>query len=316
MRSDQNKKVDIVSLGEPMVEFCATQSASLKDASLFERGWGGDTSNMLVSAARLGKKTGYITRLGDDEFGKCFLEMWHKEGVDTSNVVVEKGAFTGIYFIALLAGGKHEFTYYRRNSAASDLSPDDVRQSYVERAKVFHFSGISQAISESCREAAFKGAQIARKAKRLVSYDPNIRLKLWPISTARSVVNYTLGIVDICLPSLEDAKIMTGRASPDEAAEAILKRGPEVVALKLGSKGCLVRSRNEKFKVPGFEVDVVDTTGAGDAFDGAFLAGLVEGRELKEASRFANAAAALKTLGRGAVTPLPSRRQVDEFLAT
>ena len=267
--------------------------------------------------ARLGKTAGYITRVGDDEFGRCFLEMWEREGIDTSHVIVEKGGFTGIYFITLINGGKHEFTYYRENSAASHLSPSDVDPNYIKQSKIFHSSGISQAISESCREAVFRAAEIAKKAKVLFSYDPNVRLKLWPINTARAVINYTLDLADVVMPSLEDAKLITGFDSPEKAAEAILKRGPSIVAIKLGAQGCFVATERKKIFTPSFRIDkVVDTTGAGDAFTGAFLVALLEGWDPTKAARFANATAALKTLGRGAVTPLPTREEVEEFLSS
>jgi len=300
-----------------MVEFCATTVGYLKDVPLFERGWGGDTSNALVAVARLGKRAGYITRVGDDEFGKCFLEMWQREGIDTSQVIVEEGGFTAVYFITLVDGGKHEFTYYRGNSAASHLSPNDVNPEYIEQTKIFHSSGISQAISQSCREAVFKAAETAKKSNILFSYDPNVRLKLWPVSTARSVINYTLELADVVMPSLEDAKFITGFDLPDKAAEAILKRGPKIVVIKLGAQGCFVATEEEKIFAQAFRMDnIVDTTGAGDAFTGAFLVGLLEGWDLAKVARFANAAAALKTLGRGAVAPIPTRKRVDEYLSS
>jgi len=297
-----------------MVEFCAASTGSLKDIDLFERGWGGDTSNLVVAAARLNKACGYICRVGDDEFGKSFLEMWRRENVDTSRVIVEEGSYTAVYFISLLKGGKHDFTYYRKGSAASHLSPEDLDPDYIKEAKIFHSSGISQVISESSREAVFKAAEIAKDAGRTFSYDPNIRLKLWSSDTARAIVSYTLEMADIVMPSIEDAKIITGIASPENAAKSILRKGPKVVALKLGTQGCLVMTKDKKIKVPRFDVKVVDTTGAGDAFDGAFLTGILEGQNLEKAAELANAVAALKSSGRGAVAPLPRKRQVEEFL--
>ncbi len=306
--------LDIVSLGEPMVEFCASSKGLLREVKFFERGWGGDTSNVVVAAARLGRKCGYISRIGADEFGRSFLELWRREKVDGSHVIVEESSFTAVYFVSILDGGKHDFTYYRKGSAASHLSPDDIDPDYVRRAKVFHSSGISQAVSATCRQAVFKAAEIAKKSKVLFSYDPNIRPKLWPLKVAREVVSCTLDIADIALPSIEDARVVTGRSSPEEAAEAILKKGPRIVALKLGAEGCLVKTEEETVKVPGFRVNVVDTTGAGDAFDGAFLTAITEGLDVRKAAEFANATAALKTLGKGAVTPLPRRKNVTEFL--
>lgn len=308
------RDLDIISLGEPMVEFCATSTGPLKSVRFFEMGWGGDTSNVIVAAARLGKSCGYICRVGDDEFGKSFLDMWRRENIDTSHIIVEKNSFTAVYFISIINGGKHDFTYYRMDSAASHLTSKDVNPDYIRRAKIFHSSGISQAISATCREAVFKAAETAKRTRALFSYDPNIRLKLWSINTARAVVSYTLEMADIVMPSMEDAKIITGYSSYEKAARDILRKGPKIVALKLGQEGCFVMTEDDAVKVPSFEVNVVDTTGAGDAFDGGFLASILDGLDIRKAAEFANATAALKTLGRGAVVPLPRRRKVEEFL--
>jgi len=297
-----------------MVEFCATSTGSLKDVNFFERGWGGDTSTVTVAAARLNKACGYICRVGGDEFGRSLSEMWLRESVDTSKVIVEEGSFTGAYFISLVDSGKHDFTYYRKDSAASHLSPEDLDPGYIKGAKIFHSSGISQAISASCREAVFRAAEIAKKAGRMFSYDPNIRLKLWSADTARAIVSYTLEMADIVMPSMEDAKIITGKSTPENAGRRMLKKGPKVVAVKLGREGCLVVTEDKNVRVPGFDIKVVDTTGAGDAFDGAFLTGILEGLSIEKAAELANAVAALKSRGRGAVAPLPKRSQVEEFL--
>lgn len=305
---------EVVSLGEPMLEFNATTMGRLKDVSTFDRGWGGDTSNFAVAVARLGRSVGYVCRVGDDEFGECFLDMWAKEGVDISHVIVEKGGFTGIYFISVKDGGEHDFTYYRRNSPASHLSPADVNSGYIKDAKVFHSSGISQAISQSSREAVFKAIDTAKKSGVIFSFDPNLRLKLWPLSTARAVLMYTVELADIVMPSMEDMKALTGTISPEEAARLILKRGPRTVVIKLGANGCLVASNKKMFRVPGIKVKPIDTTGAGDAFDGAFIVGLLEGWEPEETAEFANIVGALTTLGKGAVDPIPRRREVYEFV--
>jgi len=307
---------EVVSLGEPMLEFNAPVVGLLKDIAVFERGWGGDTSNFAIAVSRMGRKVGYVCRIGDDEFGKCFLEIWEREGVDTSHVTIERGSFTGIYFISVKDGGEHDFTYYRSNSAASHLSPEDIDPKYIERARVFHSSGISQAISQSCREAVFKAAEVAKRSGVLFSYDPNIRLKLWPLNTAQAIINYTIELADVVLPSLEDARLFTGEKIPESMASYILKRGAKVVGLKLGSNGCLIATDEQIIKLPGFKVTPVDTTGAGDAFDAAFIVGVLEGWEMRKIAEFANAAGALTTMGRGAVTPLPTRKKVEEFLSS
>ncbi len=306
----------IVALGEPMLEFNAETRGRLKDVSTFTRGWGGDTSNFAVAVARLGGSVGYVCKVGDDEFGKSFLEVWRREGVDTSRVIVEENGFTGIYFISIREEGAHDFTYYRRDSPASHFSIANLDPSYVAGAKLFHTSGISQAISQSSRETVFQAIEIAKRSGVLVTYDPNLRLKLWPINTARSIIMYTFELADVVFPSMEDVRILLGSVSPKAAARRILKRGPQIVVIKLGADGCLVMTRDRVVRSPGFRVAPVDTTGAGDAFDGAFAVGLLEGRTLEETAEFANAVGALTTLGKGAVAPLPRRTQVDEFITS
>lgn len=304
--------MDIVSLGEPMVEFSAASLGHLKDVTLFHRGWGGDTSNMAVAATRLGRRVGYVTKIGDDAFGQCFLELWNREGVDTSNVIVEKGGFTGIYFIAYANG--HEFTYFRRGSSASHISADEVDHEYIKNSRIFHSSGISQAISDSSREAVFHAIEIAKKNGVLVSYDPNVRLKLWPLETARDTIIRAIGLADIVFPSMEDASILFSSGSAKDAARRFFELGPSTVVLKLGASGCMVATKEEVFETPGFEANVVDATGAGDAFDAAFLCGILEGWDLRRCAKFANAVGALTTTGKGAVNPIPRRSVVDDFL--
>lgn len=123
---------EVLSIGEPMVELCATTPGRLRQIPLFKRGWGGDTSNFAVAVARLGREVGYLCRLGDDEFGSSFLELWHREGVDASRVVIEENSFTAVYFISLINGGEHDFTYYRSSSAASHYTPSDLEEDYLQ----------------------------------------------------------------------------------------------------------------------------------------------------------------------------------------
>ncbi len=304
--------MDIVSLGEPMVEFSAASPGHLKDVTSFHRGWGGDTSNMAVAAARLGRTVGYVTKIGDDAFGQCFLDLWRREGVDTSRVIVEKGGFTGIYFIAY--ADRHEFTYYRKGSSASRISAEELDPEYIKSSRVFHSSGISQAISSSSQGAVLHAMEIAKKNGVLVSYDPNVRLKLWPLEIARSAIIRAVGFADIVFPSMEDASILFSSDSAENAARRFLELGPSTVVVKLGGKGCLVATKKEVFEMQSFKVDVVDATGAGDAFDGAFLTGILEGWDLRKCAKFANAVGALTTTGKGAVNPIPQRSVVDNFL--
>lgn len=305
---------EIVSMGEPLLEFNAEEEGFLAEVRRFIMGWGGDTSNFAVAAARLGGKVGYVTRLGQDEFGDCFLRLWKEEGVDTSMVERDPEAPTGIYFISR-KGKEHFFTYYRAGSAASRMSPQGVPVQYIRGAKLLHVSGISQAVSTSSCDAVFAAMGAAREAGVLISYDPNLRLRLWPLHRARAVIHMAAAMADILLPSLEDARVLTGRDEPEEIARFYLGLGPKVVILKLGPDGALLATSEAMEMVPPYQVEVVDSSGAGDAFDAAFAVGYLAGWDLRRCARFANAAGALTTTGLGVVGSIPRLQQVEEMMA-
>ncbi len=300
---------EILSIGEPMAEFCASDVGRLDEAERFVRGWGGDTSNFIVAVARLGGRAGYICRLGGDSFGASFLDLWRKEGVDSSRVVVEPGAFTAVYFISLLGGGGHDFTYYRAGAAASRYSHKDLDHTYIRGAKALHNSGITLAVSESLREASLLAMREAHKSGTLVSFDINMRPKLWSTTLARDKCEEAFALSDIVFASIEDMKTLYGIERPEAAAEKLRGLGVGTVVVKHGGAGCLVSSGGEVFTSPGFRVEVLDTTGAGDAFDGAFVLATLEGWGAKKAACFANAVGAITATGLGAVAPLPTRER-------
>ncbi len=304
---------EIVTLGEPLLEFNASHPGSLRDVETYEVGWGGDTSNFAIAASRLGGSAGYICRLGDDDFGQILLDLWHREGVDTRFVIRDEHAQTGIYFVSRQSE-THSFTYYRSGSAASRIAPADVPSEYIAGAKIFHASGISQGISNSACDAVFYAIDIARDAGVLVSYDPNIRLKLWSKGRACAIVNETIGLADFVLLSIEDASILTGKSEPEEIAAKLLEKGPRVVAVKMGGDGALISTSGTCIRIPPFIVNVLDATGAGDTFDAAFVTAYLRGCSLEECGKFANAAAALSTTGLGAVKGIPRKHEVDALL--
>ncbi len=299
---------DIVCLGEPMLEF------NRQADGRYLAGHGGDTSNCAIAAARQGASVGYLTRLGNDAFGDNFISLWAAEGVDARHVERDPQANTAIYFVDH-AEGQHRFTYLRAGSAASRMTPQWLPGDYITGAKVLHVSGISQAISDSACDTVFQAIAIARAAGVTVSYDTNLRLKLWPLERARAITHAAMRDCDIALPGLEDAVLLTGLDDPDAIVDFYLKLGAGTVALTLGKAGTLVATPQRRERVPVQEVAAVDATAAGDTFDGAFLAEVIEGRDPFAAARYANAAAALSTLGFGAVAPMPTRAAVLSFLA-
>ncbi|MEU6198581.1 sugar kinase [Streptomyces sp. NPDC047061] len=300
---------DILALGEPMLEFNADADGALENAGSFAVGYGGDTSNFAVAAARSGGRTAYVTRVGDDAFGTVLTRLWQSEGVDTSHVAREPGGRTGIYFIARGPAG-HGFTYYRAHSPASRLTPDDVPEQAVGEARLLHVTGITQAISTSACDAAFHAMTVARAHSTLITYDPNHRPALWPEDRARAVILRSLELCDIALPNIEEGRMLTGEETPEAVLRALRARGPKVVVLKMGEQGALVADDAGVTHIPAYPVTPVDASGAGDTFDGAFAARLVEGASPLEAARYAAVAAALTTTGHGAVRPIPGRAEV------
>lgn len=304
--------LDIIALGEPLIEF--NQAPGEQNGTFYRLGYGGDTSNTAIAATRQGACAGYLTAVGHDAFGDEFLELWRREGVDASRVVRDPSAHTGIYFVTHGPKG-HVFSYMRAGSAASRLTPEAVPLDYIAAATFLHVSGISQAISSSACDAVFAAIDHARASGVRVSYDTNLRLKLWPLARARAITHATVPLCDVIFPSLEDASVLTCRDDPDRIVDFYLELGTLIVALKLGPEGALVATRDERRRIPGIPIKAVDATGAGDTFDGAFLAMLTQGKSPFEAARHANAAAALSTQGFGAVAPIPTQGQVLEFLA-
>lgn len=313
--------IDIVALGEPMLEFNASEEGALFEVSRFLVGWGGDTSNFSVAASRAGSRVGYVTRLGEDEFGESFMRLWQREGIDTRYVERDPAAPTGIYFISR-AEGKHHFTYYRKGSAASRMTPGFLPADCIRGARLLHVSGISQGISASACDTVFAAVGLAKAAGVLVSYDPNFRPRLWPLERARAIIHETVRQADLVFPSLEDARALSGLEDPEEIAGFYLSLGPKVVALKMGGEGALLataedgerRSAMTARRFPPQKVESVDMSGAGDTFDAYFVNGYLAGWPPEKCAQFANAAAALTTTGLGCVTPIPHRARVDALL--
>lgn len=303
------RPLDIVTLGEPLIEFNQTDPA----VPAYLQGFGGDTSNAAIAAARQGARVAYLTRVGADVFGDLFERLWRREGVDTSWVVRDPAAHTGVYFVTHGPAG-HAFSYLRAGSAASRMTPQDLPLEPIRGCRWLHVSGISQAISASACDAVFAAIRCAREAGAKVSFDSNLRLKLWPLDRARAVIRATIALSDLFLPSIEDARELSGLAEPDAILDWCFTAGAREVVLKLGADGAILADGAGRRRLAGHRVNAVDATGAGDCFAGALLARRVAGDAMEAALAYANAAAALTTTGYGAVAPIPTRGQVLAFL--
>lgn len=306
--------LDVLALGEAMVEFNRLPAEAGGEPRLWLQGYGGDTSNLAIAAARQGARVGYASALGDDPPGQALRALWQAEGVDDSAVHTDAQAFTAVYLVTHGAHG-HEFHFIRRGSAASRLTADRLAPATVQRARVLHLSGISLALSPEMQATCWHAIDAARAAGREVSFDTNLRLKLWPLEAAREAIGRALSRCTIALPGLDDLSALTGLHDPDALADHCLALGAREVALKLGAQGALVATAHERHRLAPHPCAPVDATGAGDTFGGAYLARRLAGDSPLQAGHYAAVAAALSTEGWGAVAPIPTAERVRAALA-
>lgn len=343
---------ELVTLGETMVMFNPMAGGPLRYVSTFQKHVGGAETNVAVGIVRLGHSAGWMSKVGADEFGAYVVSMNRGEGVDTSRVRVTGEAPTGVVFKELRGVGDPRVYYYRKGSAASLMAPEDLDADYIGGARVMHVTGITPALSESCAATVREAMVMARRAGVSTSLDPNLRLKLWPKDRFREVIGGLLPLTDILLSGLDEGQILLGwddgrerdgaPAQAEEVAAALLRRGPKVVALKMGDKGSYVQAsaavaagsatsgvvRDESILgrpadeeevsgvyVPGFTVpQVTDTIGAGDAFCAGFLAGLLKGYSYRDAARLGNVCGAHAVTVVGDIQGLPTWDEVQAFL--
>ena len=316
MSQPTEKSFDVLALGEAMLEFNQTQ----QEPPLYLQGFGGDTSNAAIAAARAGARVGYLSRLGQDHWGHLLMQLWAREGVDTRGVLRDGQAPSGVYFVSHDASG-HHFSYARAGSAASRMQASDVQAHWaalIGQSRWLHLSGISLAISPSACDASFAAMQVARQQGTRIAFDSNLRLSLWPLDRARACIAEAVRLCDLFLPSMDDMVALTGLQTPDAVLDWSHAHGAKQVVLKLGAEGAIVSAvashGAQRTRIAAQCVQAVDATGAGDCFAGNLLARLCRGDDLATAARYANAAAALSVQGRGAVDPLPTPAAVQVLL--
>ncbi len=299
---------DILAIGEALIEFVLMPDP-VGGRPVYRQGFGGDTSNAMIAAARQGASTGYLTAVGGDPFGRELCNLWQAEGVDTGGVIVRDQDPTGVYFVQPHPSGR-SFSYARRGSAASLYGPGDLPEQSIAEAKVVHVSALSQAISPSMRAATFRAAEIARAHGTKVSYDTNLRLNLWTLEEARATVEAFLPLADIVLPSDDEAQTLLGLTEDGAILDHFQSAGAEIVILKRGARGPVLSCGGTRLTVPVPMVEALDSTGAGDSFAGGFLAYWVETGDVALSARRAAQVAAGTVSGYGAVDPIPHRDAV------
>ncbi|ABY95599.1 MULTISPECIES: sugar kinase [Thermoanaerobacter] len=307
--------LDVVTLGETMVLMTPEISGPLRYVNKFIKQIGGAESNFAIGIVRLGHRAGWISKLGNDEFGKYILSFIRGEGVDTSRVKFDPDAPTAVYFKERREYGESRVYYYRRGSAASRLRPEDLDPDYIGSAKYLHLTGITPALSESCYQTVKEAIKIAKSRSVKITFDPNIRLKLWSKERAREVIMELAAQADIVLPGVSEGEILVGEREPEKIAAKFLGLGVGTVVVKMGKQGAYYATKSESKFIPGFPIEkVVDPIGAGDGFAAGFVTGLLKGYSLEKAVRLANAVGAIVTTVIGDVEGLPTMDEVLVFM--
>ena len=303
--------MDVVSLGEMMVMLVATEPGPMRGIELFRKHVAGSEANVAIGLARLGHQTGWISRLGEDEFGSYIRNFLRGEGVDTSHVIFDPVHPTGIAFKERRELGPRRVLYYRRGSAASHLTPDDLDPAYFEGIRFFQVSGINPALSSSCHDTVLAAIELAHRAGALVSFDPNVRLRLWDAETCRRTLRSILPHCDIVLPGSDEAELLTGESDPETAAKALRALGPRLAVIKLGAQGSLAIDDDGLFQAPALKLDrIVDPVGAGDGFAAGFLSGQLRGWTVAQSLRLGNVVGASAMSVSGDVEGLPTWEEV------
>lgn len=281
--------MDVVTFGETMVLFNSLSVGPLRYSSQFEKTIGGAESNVAIGLARLGHRVSWMSRLGNDEFGLFIRNFIRGEGVDTSHVVFDENHPTAVFFKERQALQESKVYYYRQGSAASFMTPADLNEAHIAQAKFLHITGITPALSSTCRDMVYRAIELAKSHRVTVVFDPNIRLKLWSKEEAREILMDIASHCDIVMPGLEEGEILTSESAPENITACLLKNGSSVAVIKLGEQGAYYATQDEQAYVEAYPVkQIIDTIGAGDGFAAGFLSGLIRGWSYKDAVKLGN----------------------------
>ncbi|XP_034675591.1 probable fructokinase-5 [Vitis riparia] len=305
----------VVAFGEMLIDFVPDSAGvSLAESTGFLKAPGGAPANVACAITKLGGNSAFIGKVGDDEFGHMLVDILKKNGVNSEGVCFDAHARTALAFVTLKKNGEREFMFYRNPSADMLLTESELNMGLIKQAKIFHYGSISL-ISEPCRSAHMAAMKAAKEAGILLSYDPNVRLPLWPSAQAAiDVIKSIWNHADFIKVSDDEVGFLTqGDAEKEDVVLSLWHDNLKLLVVTDGEKGCRYFTKGFKGRVEGFSVQTVDTTGAGDAFVGALLVSIAqdpsifqdEGK-LKEALKYANACGAICTTQKGAIPALPT----------
>ena len=313
---------DVIALGELLIDF-TMNGKSEQGNNLFEANPGGAPCNVLAILRKLGKKTAFIGKVGDDQFGRLLRETIEEAGINSDNLLVDKEINTTLAFVHTFPDGDREFSFYRKPGADMMLKKEEIDEEAIAKARIFHFGTLSMT-HDDVREATKKAVELAKKNGLLISLDPNLRPPLWSsLELAKEQMLAAMEYCDILKISDNEIQFITGVEDYDEGIQIIRDRFQiPLVCLTLGKDGSRAYYKDIRVEVPGFAQEhVADTTGAGDTFCGSVLNYVLEHgiedlseENLKEMLTFANAAASLITTKKGAIRSMPEKEEIEAMI--
>ncbi len=317
------KSYDVTALGELLIDF-TENGTSEQGNPILEANPGGAPCNVLAMLNRLGKKTAFIGKVGDDMFGRMLAGEVEKSGTDISNLVFDERVHTTLAFVHTKPGGDRDFSFYRNPGADMMLKKEEVKDDLIKSSRIFHFGTLSST-HEGVREATRHAIEVAKQNGCLVSFDPNLREPLWEsLEDAKREIAYGLSKCDILKISDNEVEFMTGTTDYAKGA-AILREtyGIPLIFVTLGKDGSRAYYKDLEVEVsPFLQEGTIETTGAGDTFEACALNYILEhGMEslteenLKELLTFANAGASIITTRRGALRVMPTADEIRELIA-
>ncbi|SPT69975.1 sugar kinase [Anaerobiospirillum thomasii] len=304
--------------GEPMGLLIAQAEGSLDSVSGYSLAVAGAEFNVATGSARLGHKTAYLTKLGDDPFGKLIARTLRNNGIMDDLVLYTKERSTGFMLKSKVSKGDPEIFYFRKGSAASTLNVDDVEKIDFTQFSHIHLTGILPALTDDTRAAVYKMIDKAREANLFISFDPNLRPQLWPSKEVMvETINDLASKADMVLPGDGEGEILCGTTDPHEINKFYRNLGAKIVVTKCGPDGALCSVEDREFMTHGFVIDkVVDTVGAGDGFACGVITALMEGLPLESAVERACAIGAIQCTFVGDNEGLPTPEALKEFMST
>lgn len=317
------KSIDVAALGELLVDFTCN-GASPQGNPFYEANPGGAPCNVLAMLAKLGKRTAFIGKVGDDQFGHFLRQVASEAGIFMGGLVMDTYRHTTLAFVKTAENGDRDFSFYRDPGADALLTPDEVPEDVIAGSKIFHFGSLSLT-GEPVRSATHKAVALARAAGCLLSFDPNLRPPLWSnLEQAREQIHWGLGQCDIVKISDDELQFLTGETDFDAGTAKLIAQFPnlQLINVTAGAQGSISYYQGLRVFQPGLSLGgVIETTGAGDTFCACVLNFLLEhglehltSQDLSQMLRFANAAAYLVTTRRGAIRSMPEREQVLALL--